>query len=142
MSSRLGRMGRELLLFFSSGVLDDMEHCSGKKMRMGFFSFQEQRWSSFLFLFILRIPFSSTAQEECKKLNGSSSLPSVTSVYEDQFLQNNTLGSTFWLGGYRSFAAPYKKTSSWMWSDSSNMTYTGWAAGQPNNFGWGERCIR
>lgn len=22
------------------------------------------------------------------------------------------------------------------------MTYTGWAAGQPNNFGWGERCIR
>jgi len=84
----------------------------------------------------------NTAQEECKKLNGSSSLPSVTSMYEDQFLQNNTLGSTFWLGGYRSFAAPYKKTSSWMWSDSSNMTYTGWAAGQPNNFGWGERCIR
>ena len=34
-------MGRELLLFFSSGVLDDMEHCSGKKMQMGFLTADE-----------------------------------------------------------------------------------------------------
>ena len=68
----------------------------------------------------------------------------------------------FWLGGYRNYAAPYKKQSSWLWSDGAAMDFTAWAPGQPNNFWsdrvdiaiynickmrvycvrWGERCIR
>ena len=42
----------------------------------------------------------------------------------------------------RKFAASYKKMDSWIWEDGSNMTYSGWAEGQPNNFWFGERCIR
>ena len=40
----------------------------------------------------------------------------------------------FWLGGYRNYAAPYKKQSSWIWSDGAAMDFTAWAPGQPNNF--------
>ena len=42
----------------------------------------------------------------------------------------------------RKYAAPYKTPSSWMWSDGAAMNHTAWAPGQPNNFWWGERCIR
>ena len=73
---------------------------------------------------------------------------------------NTPYGSVFWLGGYRNYAAPYKKQSSWLWSDGAEMNFTAWAPGQPNNFWsdrvsidiisidiiccsrWGERCIR
>ena len=48
----------------------------------------------------------------------------------------------FWLGGYRNYAAPYKKQSSWLWSDGAEMNFTAWAPGQPNNYWWGERCVR
>ena len=44
----------------------------------------------------------------------------------------------FWLGGYRNYAAPYKKQSSWIWSDGAEMNFTAWAPGQPNNF-WSDR---
>ena len=44
----------------------------------------------------------------------------------------------FWLGGYRNYAAPYKKQSSWLWSDGAEMNFTAWAPGQPNNF-WSDR---
>ena len=82
------------------------------------------------------------AEADCQKLNETAHLPSITSLNEDQFVQNNTLGTTFWLGAYRKYAADYKETSSWSWKDGQNMTYTGWSAGQPNNYWWGERCIR
>ena len=100
----------------------------------------------------------SGAQTACRARNSSSDLPSVTSDREEMFIRNNTLGSTFWLGGYRlvpsvqiikvlmefdrKYAAPYKTPSSWMWSDGAAMNHTAWAPGQPNNFWWGERCIR
>jgi len=84
----------------------------------------------------------SRAQAACRANNSSSDLPSVTSEREEMFIRNNTLGSTFWLGGYRNYAAPYKTPSSWRWSDGAAMNHTAWAPGQPNNFWWGERCIR
>ena len=43
----------------------------------------------------------SRAQAACRAHNSSSDLPSVTSEREEMFIRNNTLGSTFWLGGYR-----------------------------------------
>ena len=84
----------------------------------------------------------SQAKEECSKLNSNSSLPSINSLHEDQFVQNNTLGTTFWLGAFRHFAADYTELTSWRWADGSNMTWAGWADGQPNNYWFGERCIR
>ena len=51
---------------------------------------------------------------------------------------NTPYGSVFWLGGYRNYAAPYKKQSSWLWSDGAEMNFTAWAPGQPNNF-WSDR---
>ena len=82
------------------------------------------------------------AEADCHKLNETAHLPSITSVTEDQFVQNNTLGTTFWLGAFRKYAADYKEMSSWQWQDGQNMTYPGWAVGQPNNYWWGERCVR
>jgi len=82
------------------------------------------------------------AQCACKDLNENSTLPSVHSEAEDQFLQSNTTSHPFWLGASRAVGASYLSPSSWSWSDGSAMNYTAWASGQPNNYWWGERCVR
>ena len=41
------------------------------------------------------------ARTACRANNSLSDLPSVTSDREEMFIRNNTLGSTFWLGGFR-----------------------------------------
>ena len=82
------------------------------------------------------------AMAACKELHHNSSLPSVHSEAEDKFLQSRTTSHPFWLGGSRGVGAPYLTPSSWTWGDGSPMNYTAWAKGQPNNYWWGERCVR
>jgi len=31
---------------------------------------------------------------------------------------------------------------SWRWEDGRRLNFTAWAPHQPNNFWWGERCVR
>ena len=84
----------------------------------------------------------TSAESACKDLHENSTLPSVHSEAEDQFLQSNTTSHPFWLGASRAVGASYLSPSSWTWSDGSAMNYTAWASGQPNNYWWGERCVR
>eukprot|EP00091_Calanus_sinicus_P005023 TRINITY_DN15387_c0_g1_i3.p1 TRINITY_DN15387_c0_g1~~TRINITY_DN15387_c0_g1_i3.p1 ORF type:complete len:133 (-),score=35.23 TRINITY_DN15387_c0_g1_i3:25-423(-) len=46
--------------------------------------------------------------------------------------------------GWKSFQTNcyYLNPSSWTWSDGTAMNYTAWAREQPNNYWWGERCVR
>jgi hypothetical protein len=85
------------------------------------------------------------AASVCKDLHENSTLPSVHSVEEDQFLQANATSHPFWLGASREIGASHVNPSSWTWSDGTGtiMNYTAWASGQPNNYYWiGERCVR
>jgi hypothetical protein len=82
------------------------------------------------------------AASACEDLHENSTLPSVHSLEEDQYLQANTASLPFWLGASRNVGAKFLLTSSWTWSDGTAMNYTAWALGQPNNHWWGERCVR
>eukprot|EP00091_Calanus_sinicus_P005024 TRINITY_DN15387_c0_g1_i4.p1 TRINITY_DN15387_c0_g1~~TRINITY_DN15387_c0_g1_i4.p1 ORF type:complete len:192 (-),score=42.54 TRINITY_DN15387_c0_g1_i4:25-600(-) len=84
----------------------------------------------------------SGATSACRDLHENSTLPSVRSVEEDQFLQTNATSHPFWLGASREIGAYYLNPSSWTWSDGTAMNYTAWAREQPNNYWWGERCVR
>ena len=81
------------------------------------------------------------ASAECKQ-HKNSTLPSVHSAEEGQFLQDNVSSDQFWLGASRNVGADYKEPSSWTWSDGTAMNYNAWAWGQPNNSWWRERCVR
>ena len=82
------------------------------------------------------------AGNACKDLNHNSTLPSVHSAEEDRFLKEKTGYQTFWLGASRAVGASYYDPNSWSWSDGSPMNFTAWASRQPNNYWWGERCVR
>ena len=82
------------------------------------------------------------AASACKDLHENSTLPSMHSLEEDQYLQANTISLPFWLGASRNVGANYLLPSSWTWSDGTAMNYIAWAIGQPNNHWWGERCVR
>ena len=88
------------------------------------------------------------AASACKDLHENSTLASVHSLEEDQYLQackdlkTTTCRPLFWLGASRNVGANYLLPSSWTWSDGTAMNYTAWAIGQPNNHWWGERCVR
>merc|ERR1711872_806429 len=83
-----------------------------------------------------------SAESECQKVDERSFLPSIHSAIEMEVLNINTDSQTFWLGGSRAIFAKHTKDSSWTWSDGSSMDFIAWATNQPNNYPWGERCIR
>merc|ERR1711872_249161 len=83
-----------------------------------------------------------SAESECQKLDKRSFLPSVHSALEMEVLNINTDNQTFWLGGSREILAKYKELSSWTWSDGTPMDFIAWSTNQPNNYWYGERCIR
>ena len=78
----------------------------------------------------------------CQGKHKNSTLPSVHSAKEGQFLQDNVSSDQFWLGASRNVGADYQEPSSWTWSDGTAMNYTAWASGQPNNYLWQERCVK
>ena len=114
-----------------------------------FFPECPDEWQSFLnscyyFGASLRYLSWDWATSACKYLHENSTLPSIHSAEEDQFLQANATSHPFWLGASREIRASHIDPSSWTWSDGTAMTFTAWASGQPNNYwSWmGERCLR
>jgi hypothetical protein len=84
----------------------------------------------------------AVAGDACKAVDANSSLPSIHSGAEDEFLQTKATSHPFWLGASRNVGAHHLSPSSWSWADGTAMNYTAWASGQPNNYWWGERCVR
>jgi len=83
------------------------------------------------------------AASACSELHENSTLPSVLSEAEDQFIQDRAPSYPLWLGGFRNIGAPHREASSWQWTDGSAMNFTAWATWQPNNYWYlGERCVR
>ncbi|XP_069046937.1 galactose-specific lectin nattectin-like [Lepisosteus oculatus] len=74
---------------------------------------------------------------ECIKLDGN--LASVHSEEENTFLLqliNSIKASYTWIGGSDS-----EKEGTWLWSDGSQLDFTKWGNGQPDNYGV-ENCIK
>ncbi|XP_062618048.1 perlucin-like [Saccostrea cucullata] len=72
--------------------------------------------------------------------NAHSKLTEIESSSEDQFLRTHLtqshLSEHFWVGGTDAFAE-----GEWVWlSNPKQMTYKGWAPGEPNN-GVGGACM-
>jgi len=82
------------------------------------------------------------AKAACERINETASLVMIESREEATFVHSKTLGTIFWLNAYRSYAANYKAKESWKIGGERGLNFTAWAGGQPNNYWWGERCIR
>merc|ERR1711915_1002745 len=63
------------------------------------------------------------ARNDCK--HGGGDLTSVTSLYEEEFIESLVITTRAWLGGSSSDG------STWYWSDGSSFdSYDGWNSGQ------------
>uniref|UniRef100_A0A914D3N5 C-type lectin domain-containing protein n=1 Tax=Acrobeloides nanus TaxID=290746 RepID=A0A914D3N5_9BILA len=72
--------------------------------------------------------FWYTAENKCNCLGGH--LISIDNVYENYFITSNSVG-TPWIG-----AIWVSNGINYTWSDGHNITYSNWAAGQPNAYNW------
>ncbi|XP_048039427.1 ladderlectin-like [Megalobrama amblycephala] len=71
-------------------------------------------------------------------LNYDGNLASVHSHGEYMFIQNliKHQSSWIWIGGYDAV-----EEGVWLWSDGSQMMYTIWSPGNPNNIGGNQNCL-
>ncbi|KAF1389664.1 hypothetical protein PFLUV_G00075810 [Perca fluviatilis] len=92
------------------------------------------------FLFVPRTLDWSDAEKNCQSLKGN--LASVHSIQEYQFIQMIITQQTHanpmtWIGG-----TACQKHSNWFWSDGRPFSFTFWCAGEPNNAGGNQGCLR
>ncbi|XP_039659382.1 type-2 ice-structuring protein-like isoform X2 [Perca fluviatilis] len=92
------------------------------------------------FLYVPRELDWSDAEKNCQSFKGN--LASVHSIEEYHFIQmiikQQTHGYPMtWIGGHDS-----PKNNVWFWSDGRPFYFTFWCAGQPNNSGGNQGCIR
>ncbi|XP_054912732.1 ladderlectin-like [Poeciliopsis prolifica] len=81
----------------------------------------------------------AAAEKHCQHLD--SHLASFHNIDEYNFIRQLIFKTTqahtrTWLGGYDS-----PGEGIWFWSDGSRLTFTNWAAGEPNNGGDKEHCM-
>ncbi|XP_078105960.1 type-2 ice-structuring protein-like [Sander vitreus] len=92
------------------------------------------------FLYVPRTLDWADAEKNCQSLKGN--LASVHSVEEYQFIQRmitqQTQGNPMaWVGGTNC-----QKKTLWFWSDGRPFSFTFWCAGEPNNQGGNQGCLR
>ncbi|XP_028447979.1 galactose-specific lectin nattectin-like [Perca flavescens] len=90
------------------------------------------------FAFYIQTKTFIGAELFCQTAGGN--LASIHSDKEHGFIKdfiNQATGAqtTAWIGG-----TDAAKEGTWFWSDGSNLDYTSWNAGEPNNLG-GENCL-
>lgn len=71
------------------------------------------------------------AKKACEDMGGH--LVTIASKAEDDFVKKLVEGKTLWIG-----CTDEKKEGDWRWIDGTKITYKGWGAGQPDNFGSGQ----